>query len=120
MTRHEAQLWLKNNTTVIKLNRSKTKEEIETIYQVYNALTGENKKHSGCSKCLYNTLKRLEVEYEKIKDKRLVTIYRTPFKQLSLKPQKEIAYQFLVKDDEELEEKLEYMKNVEKAIKNEN
>lgn len=115
-TRQDAHIWLLENKTIITVSSRLEPQQIDKIYKVYNLITGENKRHSGCSKCLFNTLKRLRAELDKIKDKKLVVIYRTPFKQLTLKPQKEIAYQFLVKDDDELNEKLEMMKKIEKSI----
>jgi hypothetical protein len=41
------------------------KEDRLKIYEIYNALTNENKKPNGCGRCLSNTIKRVRFEYEK-------------------------------------------------------
>ena len=42
-----------------------TKEEKRTLYEIYNRITGENKKPNSCGKCMRTTLNILKLHYER-------------------------------------------------------
>jgi len=112
--KNEELKWLKENAVLVNVSQKLEKNIIERLYKLYNMITGENKKMSGCGKCLFNVTKRLKVELTKLEGKELRYIYRTNFKQLSLKETKDIAFSFWVKDDNELKIRLEHLKNLQK------
>jgi len=114
MTKQEAQIWILENQRFVLYSQAFKWDEQEIFFKVYNTITGENKSKTSCSRCLLNMRKRLQVELEKIKEYKIYNIYRTSFGQLTLKPQKNIAYRFLVKDENELGKKLDQMKEQEK------
>ncbi len=114
MTKQEAQIWILENQRFIHYSQAFKVDEQETFFKVYNTITKENKTKTACSSCLLNMRKRLAVELEKIKDYKIYKIYRTNFGNLTLKPQKQLAYQLLAKDEDELGIKLEHMKEQEK------
>lgn len=106
--------WLIDNEIIITVSTRLEPHKIDEIYHIYNLITGESKEAGGCSKCFFNIIKRLRTELNKIIQKKFVVVYRTRYGNLSLKPQKEIAYEFIVSDNEELYNKLETMKQIEK------
>ena len=59
--------WL-NERPHIFGNVKLTREETQRIYDIYNSITGENKKTSSCGRCVYNVKKRVLVEYERIQN----------------------------------------------------
>ena len=120
MTKQEAQIWILENQRFIHYSQAFKAGEQEIFFKVYNTITEENKTKTACSRCLLNMRKRLQVELNKIKDYKIYNIYRTNFGQLTLKPQNKIAYQFLVKDEDELGIKLDQMKQQEKHNENDN
>lgn len=63
--RLEDYVWLKDNHKFMYASQYLSKEDRQKIYQIYNAITGENKKPNGCGKCMNNTIKRIRFEYEK-------------------------------------------------------
>jgi hypothetical protein len=67
--RLEDYVWCQDNHGILYQGHSvRTPEKIK-IYEIYNAITGEQKRPNGCGKCLTNTLKRVRFEYEKYQDK---------------------------------------------------
>ena len=119
MNKEEALKWLKENSSLVVNNLKLNKEQIDNIYLIYNSITGENKKYSGCSKCLKNVLDRLKAELKRIETKTLRTIYRNNFGYLTLTETKNIAYSIWATDDNDLNIKLEHLKNMEKKTKKE-
>lgn len=117
MNRIEALIWLKENSSLFLVSQRLTNEQLVIIYDVYNAVTGEFKKPNSCGKCLKNTLDRLKVEYNKIKDSYIGYIYRTTKKKLTLNETKEIAYKFLIDNEEQLIERFEYLMEAEASVK---
>ena len=117
MTIIEAQKWLIDNQLIIFNNYRHTAQQLNELYLVYNVLTNENKKFTGCGRCIKNVIDRLRVETTKVKDKTLMHIYRNNFGYLTLKETTKIAYSFFLKDQNELIERLEYLKLTESKIK---
>lgn len=56
--------WLDTNRQVLG-NIRMTPEQQRMVFQIYNAITGENKKTTSCGRCVMNVKKRLIHEYEK-------------------------------------------------------
>lgn len=114
MNKEEAFIWLKENSNLVVNNLKLTLPTIHLIYSVYNAITGENKRYTGCSKCLKNVLDRLRIEYKRIENKELRFIYRNNFGYLTLSETKNLVYSIWVLDDNDLNLKLDYYKKMEK------
>lgn len=53
--------WLSENSLVLG-NVRLTQAELNRIYKIYNAITGENKPTSSCGRCTYNVKQRLKIE----------------------------------------------------------
>lgn len=67
--RLEDYVWLKEHTPYMYASQFISKEDRHKIYEIYNDITGENKKPNGCGRCLTNTIKRVRFEYEKYQQK---------------------------------------------------
>ena len=65
---HEEYTWLDQNQLVMT-NIRMTPEQQRMVFQIYNSVTGENKKTTSCGRCVMNVKKRLKFEYEKQRDK---------------------------------------------------
>jgi hypothetical protein len=65
---HEEYTWLDQNQLVLT-NIRMTPEQQRMVFQIYNSVTGENKKTTSCGRCVMNVKKRLKFEYEKQRDK---------------------------------------------------
>jgi len=63
--RLEHYVWLQEHKMYMYASQFLPKEDRLKIYEIYNALTNENKKPNGCGRCLSNTIKRVRFEYEK-------------------------------------------------------
>tara|TARA_R100000935_G_scaffold57990_1_gene93467 strand:+ start:7661 stop:7864 length:204 start_codon:yes stop_codon:yes gene_type:complete len=50
------QAFLKENKNRMTKSQKYTPEELVMIYQIYNSITGENKKGNSCGRCLQNTI----------------------------------------------------------------
>ena len=61
---HEEYQWLSANPLVLN-NVRMTPEQQRMVFQIYNSITGENKKTTSCGRCVMNVKKRLKHEYEK-------------------------------------------------------
>jgi hypothetical protein len=57
--------WLDEHKLFMYSSQFMTKLERYELYQIYNRITGENKKPNGCGKCLRTTLNILKHHYEK-------------------------------------------------------
>ena len=57
--------WLHEHRNFLYVSQHITKEEKQTLYDIYNRITGENKKPNGCGKCIRNTLNIIKMHYEK-------------------------------------------------------
>lgn len=64
MTAEDKQ-WLDEHRNFMYVSQHITKEEKQTLYDIYNRLTGENKKPNGCGKCLRTTINTIKSYYEK-------------------------------------------------------
>ena len=61
----EDKLWLDQHKNFLYVSQHITKEEKQHIYDIYNRLTGQNKKPNGCGKCLRTTLNTIKMYYER-------------------------------------------------------
>ena len=61
----EDYLWLKANEVLMYRSIRSTPETIQRLYDIFNRITGLNKKPNGCGSCLRNTINTLKVNYEK-------------------------------------------------------
>ena len=57
--------WLDEHRLFLYVSQHITKEEKAELYNIYNRITGENKKPNGCGKCIRTTLNILKMHYEK-------------------------------------------------------
>jgi len=57
--------WLDEHRLFLYVSHHITREEKQELYNIYNRITGENKKPNGCGKCLKTTLNILKMHYEK-------------------------------------------------------
>ena len=57
--------WLDEHRLFLYVSQHITREEKQELYNIYNRITGENKKPNGCGKCLKTTLNILKMHYEK-------------------------------------------------------
>ncbi len=65
----EDYVWLQEHESYMRVSQFIPKPDRNKIYEIYNAITGENKKPNNCGRCLTNTLKRVRFEYEKYENK---------------------------------------------------
>lgn len=63
MMTDEQLLWIEDNLRIFTSSQRVTLEETEKVYEIYNAITGENKKPNGCGRCFITTKKRVLKEY---------------------------------------------------------
>jgi hypothetical protein len=64
MTQEDRQ-WLDEHKNFLYVSTHMTKEEKQHLYDIYNRLTGENKKPNGCGRCVRTTLNIIKHHYEK-------------------------------------------------------
>lgn len=62
----EDRTWLDLHRNFLYVSQHITKEEKQELYNIYNRITGENKKPNGCGKCLRTTLNIIKSHYEQI------------------------------------------------------
>lgn len=63
MMTEEQLLWIEANRVIFTSNVSTSKENVLKVYEIYNTITGENKKPNGCGRCYVTTKKRVLKEY---------------------------------------------------------
>ena len=56
--------FLKEHEIVLRVSHSVTKEVKQRFYQIYNRITGENRRPNGCGRCFVNVTKLLKHYYE--------------------------------------------------------
>ena len=61
--------WLTDNYYLLG-NVRMTPEQVQRIFAIYNAVTGENKPITSCGRCVHSVKQRLKVEYEIIQSLR--------------------------------------------------
>ncbi len=59
----EQLLWIEANRVIFTSNVSTSKENVKQVHDIYNTITGENKKPNGCGRCYVTTKKRVLKEY---------------------------------------------------------
>ncbi len=57
--------WLTANYKLLG-NVRMTNGEAKRLFDIYNAITGENKPMTTCGRCVYNIKQRLKIEHELI------------------------------------------------------
>lgn len=62
MTDNQLQ-WIEDNLIIFTSNVSTSKENALYVYEIYNAITGENKKPNGCGRCWTTVKKRVLKHY---------------------------------------------------------
>lgn len=55
--------WMELHLNIFTSNVSTTKENVQYVYDIYNAITGENKKPNGCGRCWVSVKKRVLKHY---------------------------------------------------------
>lgn len=63
MMTEEQLLWIEANMRLFTSSQRTTEEERKMVYDIYNTITGENKKPNGCGRCFITTKKRVLKEY---------------------------------------------------------
>ena len=58
-------IWLDEHRNFLYVSSYMSKPERQELYNIYNRLTGENKRPNGCGKCLQTTIKTIKYHYEK-------------------------------------------------------
>ena len=61
---HEHYQWIDANRQVLG-NIRMTPEQQRMVFEIYNTITGENKKTTSCGRCVMNVKKTLLFYYEK-------------------------------------------------------
>ena len=61
--KEEHKEWVKENMLLLTTSRRYQPGELEKIFEIYNAITGENKKVTGCGRCIQTTKNRIIFEY---------------------------------------------------------
>ena len=62
---NEQILWVGDHTDIFVNSRAVNEEQRDYIYEIYNNITGEQKKPNGCGRCWRNTKARVYQEYLK-------------------------------------------------------
>ena len=55
--------WLDQHPHILG-NVSHTRDQLEMLFAIYNRLTGENKRVTGCGRCIMNTKKTIKYYYD--------------------------------------------------------
>ena len=57
--------FIEMNLSIFRLNNAATQEQRVIVYDIYNHITGMNKKVSSCGRCWRNVKQRVMEEYKK-------------------------------------------------------
>lgn len=57
--------WIKENETVFKISLRLTQDRLQMIFDLHNHITGQNKKTTGCGRCVENTKKLVYGQFKK-------------------------------------------------------
>ena len=57
--------WLLEHKNFLYVSTHFTKEEKQHLYDIYNRLTGENKKPNGCGRCVRTTINLIKHYFER-------------------------------------------------------
>ena len=60
-------VWLTQNSYIFNNVRLQP-EDLRMIIDIYNRVTGDNMRMTGCARCIQNIKKRLRVEYDRYQD----------------------------------------------------
>ena len=60
----EDRQWLDANKNMLYVSTRITTEDSTRLYNIYNSLTGSNKKPNGCGSCMRNTINIIKKAYE--------------------------------------------------------
>jgi hypothetical protein len=64
----EDRQWVKDNMLLLTTSRRYQPGELEMIFAIYNRITGQNKKVTGCGRCVDTTKKTVLHYYDKNRD----------------------------------------------------
>lgn len=56
--------WLKQHESLLYVSTRVDAYQTGMVYDIYNRLTGEQKKPNGCGACLRNTIRQIRYHYE--------------------------------------------------------
>jgi len=57
--------WVRANEILFRVNHTITPEQRQTIFNIYNRITGENKKTTSCGRCVRSVLNLVYFTYKK-------------------------------------------------------
>ena len=58
--------WVRNNILLLTTSRRYEPGELQMIFDIYNRITGENKKATSCGRCVTNTKNVIMHNYNKL------------------------------------------------------
>ena len=58
-------VWIRNNILLITTSRRYQTGELQRLFEIYNKITGENKRVTSCGRCITNVKKVIKLEYDK-------------------------------------------------------
>ena len=61
--------YIESNMLLFTTSRRYAPAELQKIYEIYNAVTGENKKVTGCGRCQTNVKQIILFNYDKARRK---------------------------------------------------
>ena len=63
MMTEEQLLWIEQHKAIFTSSVRMTPEQVQTVYDIYNQITGQKKKPNGCGRCFTTVKKRVLKEY---------------------------------------------------------
>ena len=57
--------WIRNNETIFRVSIKLTQAQLVSLFTIYNAITGENKRITTCGRCLEAVKKQVWAQYQK-------------------------------------------------------
>lgn len=58
--------WVRQNEVLFKASRRYTPDELTKIFEIYNAITGENKAKTRCARCLTRIVQTIYQKYQQL------------------------------------------------------
>jgi len=59
----EQMQWIKENETMFRVSLKMSPEKLQMLFDLYNHITGESKRVTGCGRCIDNTKKTVYGQY---------------------------------------------------------
>ena len=57
-------IWIDQNQSIF-LNVKLLPEQLHNLFRIYNEITGENKRVTGCGRCVASVKKRVQAQFDK-------------------------------------------------------